>query len=514
MSGVKAGGSSTHAKPAHVKASPGSSAKGPGGTDTRVKPDQSGPAQARRALLDRLRTTPGRVRLGVALLTIVACGLGVAIAMSFGGLNSGFTAIGNHDAQLVEESNALYFSANDMDAQVANVLLTGNNRALATDRQQDIAIYAQDRQHAEQDLQQIAVAAAADPAAQHAVSTVLNALGQYEALAADAILVNQRGNDPAGRPSPATLGYFQQATDLMSGTVLQAATQLTNANAGSLTTSYNQNRSAASTERLLVLGLGLLLIISLVALQVYLARRYRRLISPLLAAATVAALALTAVAAGQLTAQGNHLYVAKVDAFDSILALTQAQAVSYDGNADESRFLVDPARATQYQDSFLAKSQEIANVGDAGIFQYDAALAKDIDAYQASNANVQFNGFLGAEFRNITFPGERAAAVKTLLAYQVYERDDRVLRATAKTNLDAAITYDIGTRPDQSDGAFNNYANALSSVIAINENAFTSAIQDGHSTGSGWTGLIPAIAVIVIAGLAIAGTRRRLAEYR
>jgi CHASE3 domain sensor protein len=463
---------------------------------------------------DRLGTTPGRVRLGVAVVTLIACGLGAAIAMSFGGLNDGFTAIGSHDAQLVEESNALYFSANDMDAQVANVLLTGNDQALAADRQQDLAIYAQDRQHAEQDLQQIAVAAAADPAAQHAVSTVLNALGQYEALAAEAILVNQRGSDPAGRPSSATLGYFQQATDLMSSTVLQAATQLTSANADSLTTSYNQNRSAASSERLLVLALGLILIISLLVLQGYLARRYRRLISPLLVTATVAALALAGVAARELTAQDNHLYVAKVEAFGSILALTQAQAISYDGNADESRYLIDPARAAQYQDSFLSMSQEIANVGDVGIFQYDAALAKDIDTYQATNANVRFNGFLGAEFRNITFPGERAAAVKTLLAYQVYERDDRVLRAMAKTNLNAAITYDIGTSPGQSDGAFNAYTSALSSVIVINEDAFTSAIQDGRSTGSGWTGLIPAIAVILIAGLAIAGTRRRLAEYR
>ena len=512
MAGVNAGGGrSAHAKPAHVKAPPGTGTRS---EQARSEQARSKPAQARPGLLIRLRTTPGRVRLGVALSTVVACGLGIAIAMGFGGLNDGFTAIGNHDAQLVEESNALYFSANDMDAQVANVLLTGDDPTLATDRQQDIASYAQDRQHAEQDLQQIAVAAAADPAAQHAVSTVLDALGQYEALAADAILVNQRGSDPAGRASATTLSYFQQATDLMSSTVLPAASQLTGANARSLTASYDQNRSAAGTARLLVLALGLILIISLAALQVYLARRYRRMISPLLAAATVAALALTAAATVKLTAQDNHLYVAKVEAFDSILALTQAQAVSYDGNADESRYLVDPARAAQYQDSFLAESQQIAGVGAVGIFQYDAALAKGIDAYQASNATVQFTGFLGAEFRNITFPGERAAAERTLLAYQVYQRDDRVLRAMAKTNLDAAISYDIGTSRGQSDWAFNNYTNALSSVIAINENAFTGAIQDGHSTGSGWTGAVPASAVVVIAALAIAGTRQRLAEYR
>jgi hypothetical protein len=71
----------------------------------------------------------------------------------------------------------LYFSVNDMDAQVANVLLTGNDPALAADRQEDLTTYAADRQRAEQDIQQVAVTAAANPVAQKAVGQVLDALG-------------------------------------------------------------------------------------------------------------------------------------------------------------------------------------------------------------------------------------------------------------------------------------------------------------------------------------------------
>ena len=52
---------------------------------------------------------------------------------------------------------------------------------------------------------------------------------------------------------------------------------------------------------------------------------------------------------------------------------------------------------------------------------------------------------MGTEFRNITFPGERAAATRALLAYEVYEKYDRKLRAMAKTNLAQAIAFDIGT---------------------------------------------------------------------
>jgi hypothetical protein len=141
--------------------------------------------------------------------------------------------------------------------------------------------------------------------------------------------------------------------------------------------------------------------------------------------ASVVALVLAVAGAAALSAQAGHLRVAKVEAFDSILALSQARAVSYDANVDESRFLVDPGRAAFYQQSFLTKSQELVGLPNVGIFQYDAALATSIDAYRANHADIRFSGYLGAEFRNITFAGERAAAEKTLAAYQVYERDDR-----------------------------------------------------------------------------------------
>lgn len=103
-------------------------------------------------------------------------------------------------------------------------------------------------------------------------------------------------------------------------------------------------------------------------------------------------LGLVIASSAQLAAEASHLQMAKKDAFDSILALTQARAVSYDANADESRYLVDPGRAAQYQQAFLSKSQQLADVGNVGIFQYDAALAAAVSAYQADHADVRFGG--------------------------------------------------------------------------------------------------------------------------
>src|SRR5262249_17362425 len=139
----------------------------------------------------------------------------------------------------------------------------------------------------------------------------------------------------------------------------------------------------------------------------------------------------------------------------------------YDANADESRYLADPGRAAMYQQSFLAESQRLASVGPADISRYDAALAADITAYQARGADVRFGGYLGAEFRNITFPGERAAAVATLLAYQRYERDDRVLRSLAGSSPRMAAEFDTGMQPGQSNWAFYQYDQALTALIGI-----------------------------------------------
>jgi hypothetical protein len=284
--------------------------------------------------------------------------------------------------------------------------------------------------------------------------------------------------------------------------------------ASRLDTAYQGGRTAALTGIVWAIVLGLLLAAALITLQLYFAARFRRRLNPALATATVLALVFAAATAGRLGAESGQLKVAKQDAFGSIQALSLARAVSYDANADESRYLADPGRAAQYQEAFLSKSQQIANVGPVTISGYDAALAADIKAYQRDNADVRFGGYLGAEFRNITFAGERQAAVATLLAFQCYEHDDRTLRATAKTNMPAAVAYDTGTAPGQSDWTFNQYDAALSSLIAINSAAFTTAVTEGENGTATRYLALAALAGVLVAALTYAGIHRRLGEYR
>jgi hypothetical protein len=452
--------------------------------------------------------------MGATGAIVLACGLAVLGAVLLGQLRADFQVIGQRDAPEVGAATGLYFSLSDMDAQAANVLLVGGDPALTASRAQDLRIYASDRATADQDLAQAALAEEGNAAAERELDLALDRVGQYEALAADAMLTSQQAHSAAGRAPAAAVGYYRQATDLMQDEILPAADSLTTASGAKLNAAYQEGSTTAGTGIAWVGVLGTLSVAALVLFQFRLAARFGRLVNPALAAATVLAITLAAVTAARLSDESGQLSVAKQEAFDSIQVLTLARAVSYNANADESRYLVDPGRAVQYQQAFLSKSQQIVNVGPVGYAGYEAALTADIEAYQRDNSVVRFGGYLGAEFRNITFPGERQAAVASLLAFQRYEQDDRTLRALAKTDLAASVAYDIGTAPGQSDWAFNQYDAALSSVIDINSNAFTAAVQDGENGASGWDQVYFALTFIILAALTLAGIRPRLAEYR
>ena len=471
-------------------------------------------AKPRLRQLFRWRNTPERISGLMAVTIAVAVVLGVVMAVIFSSVAAGVHVIGDQAAPEVQASTDLYFRLNDMDAQVANILLVGDRQNLGLSRQQAETIYQQDRQAADHDLQRAAVAGAG-PAAQRAVRALLDRLGSYEALVGQISYLEAAGPSRPGRPPAAALTIYRTATDLLQDEILPSAHQLTDANAAALDATYQAKRSLALRGLFAVLLIGLILIGLLVATQIFISATHRRLLNPALAGATLLALILTISGTALLAGQANHLYVAKSEAFDSILALSQARAISYDANADESRYLVDPGRAIQYQQAFEIESQKLARVSTPGIFHYDAALAHAISSYRADHARVEFGGYFGTEFRNITFAGERAAAQRTLDAYQVYERDDRHLRAMNRSgDLAGAIAFDTSLAPGNSNWAFYQYDKALVALIGINQSAFTRAITASEHGTAGWGGPIPAIAVLAVIILTFAGARARLVEYR
>ena len=471
-----------------------------------------------------LDQTPRRlIGAGVVLGVLAAALVGVLIAgtgAARGGLSSMAASTGEVDA-----TNDLYFRLNDMDAQAADALLVGFHPTIevpaSVNAAASVSTYERDRAAADRDLQKIA----ANPALAEAYARLLDALGGYEALIGQAFYIDQgdRAQSPATPPTQA-LSAYQRASSMMHSDVLPIASTITTTDSSRVNGQYAADRGDARTYAVLALVAGLVVLVALAATNRYVARRFRRLLTPALAGAAVLTLAAAGAGAGVLLHEAGQFKLAKQDAFDSINALTRARAVSYDANADESRWLLDHTAALQ--DSFFAKVSQVAAVPGMGA----AAAAAAPDAYYAglksaaahlsldaeanSVAHVEVGGFLGTELNNVTFATEAQGAAATLTDFEVYVQDDAVIRGDVnRGDLAGAVAFDVGTQAGQSNYAYYQYDQALTRIIAINESAFTGAIATGRADLGIWVWLPYAAGALL---LVLVGTALypRLREYR
>ena len=209
----------------------------------------------------------------------------------------------------------------------------------------------------------------------------------------------------------------------------------------------------------------------------------------------------------------TDIKVAKQDAFDSIKVLEAARAIAYDANGDESRWLLVKMHAGKsdqiqvYADSFQRKAQAIAAY--QGRWS-EGTLRAEIDRTQKAPAALK--GYLADELNNITFPGELLAAEATLLKFLDYLAIDRQIRDLKDERQ--AVELCLGTQPGQSDWAFDQFDQALSKTIAINQSYFKSSLG-GRRQPVGGTRLAAAARIGVggqsadIPGLAAATERIR-----
>ena len=478
----------------------------------RPRPGRATPRLPRWA---RLADTPSRLRgmlAGVLVLTVV---FGLVCWRADSGAQSTWTTVTGSQAPQVIDAGALYQALTDQDAQTANILVDGSDPTLAANRATALKTYTADRISADRALQAATLSAAGNTAVQNALADVLDGMGGYDDLAARAMELNEHAGAGSGHPDPAALTEYRQATDLMQGTLLPAANRLLNADNAAFDDGYDTRRADLSTAEVWTAVLGGLLLLSLLGLQLWLLRRYRRIVNPPLAAATLLAVLLLGLACSLYPAERTQLHTARRDAFDSVVALDRARAVSYDANADESRYLLDQDRRAQYQQSFFNDSQQLADLAPAdSVFTYDAPLQAAVSDYRADHARIDFGGYLGAEFHNITFTGERAAAEATLTAYQKYQLDDRHLRSLVGSGqLGAAIAYNTSLAPGGSNADFALYDAALTKVIGINDAAYVKAARDGSSELSERLPLLLAGSFVTVL-LCLLGARPRLAEYR
>lgn len=475
-------------------------------------------------------TTPNLLRAAVAAVGVLAVIAAVVLTGAASGALSQISTVGDTDAPSVRATNDFLFKLQDMDAQLVNMLLVNGDTSVHVPRAKSEVLYDQDRQDANADLEAATVALAGNADALAKLHDVTDAFGQYQAQAARTVADDEReGTDVAGAAPGTVFNEYIAGYDLLFGSdgkggLMAAAEALEQTSKQAINSSADSADSALTTVVVGFVIFGVMLVGGLVGLQFLLFRRFHRVVNPALAGATVVALVLLIGGAVGAGSAAGDFHTAKSSAFDSVLALGEANATSAGINSDESRWLLahaEPGERDKFEQSFGQGETAVADVaGNGSLAAYATALHQEAEQRTPDNldqTSMTANSSFGEEFHNITFPGESEAAQAAFTAFDAYIQDDQTLRAMpldTSAHLKAAIDFDTNAdTPGTSDQAFNAYSKALGDVISLNEAQFKSSLpaaKDGIGT---WTWL-PYVLTVLLIGLAVLGLRPRLNEYR
>lgn len=333
------------------------------------------------------------------------------------------------------------------------------------------------------------------------IQTLQRVLGEYIAKLQQARDFHQRG-DATG-----VLTAYREAAKIMDEKLLPAADALDKANLDILERIYEQERFASARSLFLVIISGLILIGVLAVIQLFLYYRMRRILNFMLLAATAILILFLGETTQAFLSSAHNLKVAKEDAFDSMHDLRQARALSYSANADESRYLLDTALASTHDQAFFNKVNKIAELPRGETFEA-------VIAASAKGAKVNgLKGLLGEELNNITFPGEREAAVANLSKLGDYVAIDKQIRQLQQSGRhQEAIALCVGNQPKQSNWAFDQLLKANQNAFDINDKAFNDAIAQASKELNAFESATPVVAIFV-ASLTLFGLLPRLKEY-
>jgi hypothetical protein len=295
---------------------------------------------------------------GGILLLLVATISGVQ------GQRQAIQTVGKDSAPSIISAQRIQDSLADMDANAANELLVpfGQNP-------EAVKSYEERRQK----LNRMMLDAAKNityPEEDQLILTLQVKLGEY-------LMKMQQVRDFHARGDRnSVLVSYRAAAAIIDETLLPKASRLNEVNWKALEETYNRAQSASLKSLGLVIVFGLLLIGVLVAIQLFLNYRMRRILNPWLLAATAIAIIFLGNTTRALLSASHNLKVAKEDALESIQALRKARSLAYRANGDESRYLLDPAFATKHEQAFFNKVAQLATLPAGQTFETVAAASQ------------------------------------------------------------------------------------------------------------------------------------------
>lgn len=435
-----------------------------------------------------LRTTPRRMVASLIACLLASVAVGVATFTAYSSIQSTMQTIGKDAAPSIVAAERIQALLADADASGMNAVLTNDTPTGPSWTQ-----YRSDMNNAQDQLITASQNITYGSAERVPILTMEQKLGEYEYTMGQ--IQGQAGGN--------AVASLDSANHIFQQYIRPASGALDAANYAHLTQKYTAHRNAIGWEIAIVWLFMLLLIAVLGGVQYLLFRRMHRVVNRGFAVATVVALFLMVYSVTALNVAEARVVAAKQNSFDSINALWSARAVSYDMNADESLYLLhfkNPAALAQDEADYTHYAHQMTSIDPQQVLSY-------------AQSGRPFGGYLGVEMSNITYPGERQAALDAVKAWALYTHIDGQMRQLlAQDQYQQTLTIDLGTQPGQSDWAFAQFDSAMGRVIEINQNYFNQQVDDAFAILRPFPYVLFG-ALIAIIGAGVVGMKPRLDEY-
>ena len=418
-----------------------------------------------------LRRTPGRfiqLLVAVAALAIAAGATGAATAADRAALVNQVT---DHDAPVALAAQELYRSLSDADATVAAAFLTaGPEPVELRDR------YRRHLTAAGAALATVAGAGLTGGSAATAVIELSTGLPVYAGLVETARAYHRQG-------LPLGAAYLRESSGMMREHLLPAAQRLFQAVSADLAAA----RRLAARFPGYAVPLGVLVVVALVGVQWYLARRTRRLFNPWLLVATVTAIGSLAWLTAAWSTAAQRLEASRTHGYAQVELLVEARTTTLRARGDEALVLVARGNGEHFQDSYAEAMARLVTGDGSGLLERALAQATD--------------------------PRARDALAAALTEARTWQESHESMRALVERgDWDGAARLLVGSEPTSTAGVVARLDEALGEAISRGAQRHGQEAERAARALSRMDAALTGLTVVTVLATA-AGFWARIREY-
>lgn len=439
-------------------------------------------ARRRLRIRGQLTTTPGRLRLAVALLTFGSIAFGLVTATAAGTRSRAVDDVKTTESLLVRAVD-VSASLSDAHALAAFSFLVGGTEPART-RQ----LYRRELRKAAVGLSELAGEVGGAPGSAPALRGITERLTVYAGLI-DSARANQRQGFPVGS------AYLRRASREMRREMLPRAGALYEIQADNLIAAYRAGVSGSTWLAVIVAGCAMLALLA--TTQIYLARATRRIVNPPLALATVILVGLMTWVVVAFAMEQHRVSMAQSNGSDPVELLTATSILASRAQANESVALSSRGGGEEeirISDVYRGFRAAVAPIGDATVpSARGSGGLLDVAVSQTGHSTAAIDAIYAAYRRY------RAAHEKVVALQRNEGSTEAVQFATART------------------GSSKSAADALDAALArevdVAQARFEAEIDDAASKLDALSVGIPLLTSF-LGVLALLGVRMRLEEYR